>query len=143
MENRDNALNFFKQQYNCSQSVFAAYAGKYGINENDALKVAAAFGGGIGRTQDICGALTGAVMTIGCKYFDSKDPAGSKVLVYNKTKELLAKFKDKNNSIDCLNLTGVDLSTEKGQELFKTLNVHENKCNGYIEDVCRILDEMI
>jgi C_GCAxxG_C_C family probable redox protein len=143
MENTEKALSNFKSHYNCSQSVFAAYSEKFGIKESDAFKVAMGFGGGIGRTQDICGALTGAVMVIGCKYYDEKDIARSKDIVYAKTKELILKFKKINKSEDCLNLTGVDFSKEGGFEMFTTLNIHENKCNGYIKDVCNTLDEIL
>jgi C_GCAxxG_C_C family probable redox protein len=143
MNHTEKALNNFKSQYNCSQSVFSAYSEKFGIKENDAHKIAMGFGGGIGRTQDICGALTGAIMVLGCRYYNENDVPGSKEIIYAKTKELISKFKEIHKTIDCLELTGVDFSKEGGFELFKTLNIHENKCNGYIKDVCKILDELI
>lgn len=143
MENTDKALEFFKSPYNCAQSVFAAYSEKFGIEENDARKIAAGFGGGIGRTQDICGAVTGAIMVLGCKYFNENDISGSKTIVYEKTKELILKFKEIHKTADCFDLTGVDFNEEGGLELFKSLNIHEKKCNGYVSDACKILEEMI
>ncbi|MFA5403761.1 MAG: C-GCAxxG-C-C family protein [Ignavibacteria bacterium] len=143
MNNTEKALNFFKGSYSCSQSVFAAYSEKFGIKEKDALKIALGFGGGVGRTQDICGAVTGAIMVMGCRYSDENDIEGSKEIVYSKTKELITKFKKIHNNIDCLDLTGVDFSKEGGRELFKNLNIHENKCKGYIVNVCKILEELI
>jgi C_GCAxxG_C_C family probable redox protein len=142
MSNSEKALERFKSSYNCSQSVFAAYSEKFGIKEKDAFSVASGFGGGIGRTQDICGAVTGAIMVLGCRYFDEKNP-DSKLIVYEKVKTLIAKFKELHNTVDCLPLTGVDLSEEGGSELFKTLNIHENKCNGFVKDVCNILDTLL
>jgi C_GCAxxG_C_C family probable redox protein len=143
MNHTEKALNNFKNQYNCSQSVFSAYSEKFGIKENDAQKIAMGFGGGIGRTQDICGALTGAIMVLGCRHYNENDIARSKEIIYAKTKELISKFKEIHKTVDCLELIGVDFSKEGGFELFKALNIHENKCNGYIEDVCKILDEII
>jgi C_GCAxxG_C_C family probable redox protein len=143
MDKTEKALSYFKEQYNCSQSVFAAYSEKFGIKEIDAHKIAIGFGGGIGRTQDICGAVTGAIMVLGCKYFNENDIAGSKTIVYEKTKEFIAKFKEIHKTVNCLELTGVDINKEGGSGLFKTLNIHENKCNGYVKDACKILDEMI
>jgi C_GCAxxG_C_C family probable redox protein len=143
MDNKEKAINYFSKDFNCSQSVFAAYSEKFGIDEKDAQKIASGFGGGIGRTQDICGAVTGAIMVLGCRYHNGNDVAGSKTLVYEKTKKLISEFKELHNTVECLDLTGVDINKEGGMELFKTLNIHENKCNGYIKDVCKILDEMI
>ncbi len=143
MNNTEKAIKFFSTDFNCSQSVFAAYSEKFGIKEKDAQKIATGFGGGIGRTQDICGALSGAVMVLGCRYYDENNIAGSKVLVYEKTKELISRFKEIHKTVECRDLTGVDFNKEGGLELFKTLNIHENKCNGYIKDVCKILEELI
>lgn len=143
MNHKDKALNSFSGKFNCAQSVFSAYSGKFGIDEKDANKIAAGFGGGIGRTQNICGAVTGAVMVLGCRYFDENNIESSKLIVYEKVKELILKFKEINKSVDCLELTGVDINKEGGSELFKTLNIHENKCNGYVKDACIILDELI
>lgn len=143
MERAEKALKLMKENYNCSQTVFALYADKFGVDKKDAFKIAAGFGGGIGRTQDICGALSGAVMVIGCRYFNGKDPAASKDIVYKKTKEFIDKFKKKNKFIDCYDLTGVDFSKENWRDLFAKLNVHEEKCKRYVKDACEILDEMI
>jgi C_GCAxxG_C_C family probable redox protein len=143
MENSEKALGYLKEKYSCSQSVFAAYADKLGIETKGVFKVAAGFGGGIGRTQDICGALTGAIMVLGCKYFDENNPAGSKDFVYNKVKKFIEKFKERNKYVDCYDLTGVDFKREEWKSLFAKLNIHEEKCNKYVKDACEILDEMM
>ena len=143
MDNSEKALELFKSNFNCAQSVFSAYADKFGIDDKHAKLVSAGFGGGIARTQGICGALTGGIMAIGGKYFDEKDPDGSKVKVYEKSRELISKFKEINKYSDCLDLTGLNLSKEDGPLIFKALNIHEKKCTKYIKDVCKILDEML
>lgn len=143
MNETEKALEFFKNSYNCSQSVFAAYSEKFGIKEKDALRIAIGFGGGIGRTQNICGAVTGAVMVLGCRYFDENDIKGSKEIVYSKVNELILKFKEIHKTVSCLELTGVDMNKEEGMELYKTLNIHENKCNVYVKEACKILNEII
>lgn len=143
MDKKEKALELFGGSFNCSQSVFSAYSEKFNISEKDAKRISSGFGGGIGRTQSVCGALTGAVMLLGCRYFDENNIDESKKIVTNKTRELFEKFKGINNSVDCLNLTGVDFSKDGGHDLFLELNIHEKKCNGYIKDVCNILEELI
>ena len=50
-ERIEKAVDYFKQGYNCSQSVVAAFADLYGIDHNLAVRMAASFGGGIGRMR--------------------------------------------------------------------------------------------
>lgn len=57
MEERiQKAVGLFKQGFNCSQSVCAAFADLYGYTPEQALKMSASFGGGIGRMRQTCGA---------------------------------------------------------------------------------------
>ena len=50
------AVELFKSGYNCSQSVVAAFADMYGFTQEQSLRMAASFGGGIGRMRETCGA---------------------------------------------------------------------------------------
>ena len=55
---QDTAVEYFKQGYNCAQSVFLAYADRYGFDKDTALRVSSSFGGGMGRLREVCGAVT-------------------------------------------------------------------------------------
>ena len=68
MKDIERALECFDKNYNCSQSIFSTYAPRFGVNTEHSLKIASAFGGGIARMGNICGAVSGALMTIGLKY---------------------------------------------------------------------------
>ena len=60
------AVDLFKQGFNCSQAVFASCADLYGItDESLALRLAASFGGGMGRMRLVCGAASGMFMLAG------------------------------------------------------------------------------
>ena len=62
----EKAKDLFKQGFNCSQSVFAACADIYGIDDQElALRIAASFGGGIGRMRQTCGAACGMFILAG------------------------------------------------------------------------------
>jgi C_GCAxxG_C_C family probable redox protein len=143
MENLEKALIYFADQFNCSQSVFSAYSERFGISEDDAIRIATGFGAGFGREQEVCGAISGAVMVLGCKYFKENDVSGSKEIIYNKTNELLAKFKEVNNTIYCSDLTGIDFKKDVNREEFKKQNIQEKICKKCIVDVCKLLEEMI
>ena len=55
----EKAINYFKAGYNCAQSVVAAFKDDMGFDENLALEISVGFGGGMGRLQEKCGAVTG------------------------------------------------------------------------------------
>ena len=52
---QDKAEVFFREGYNCSQSVFLAFSDIYGLDEELALRIASSFGAGMGRMREVCG----------------------------------------------------------------------------------------
>ena len=63
----DKALQLQRDEtrhYNCAQTVLTAFAGKVGLDEETAYRVAAGFGAGM-KTGHVCGAITGGVMVLG------------------------------------------------------------------------------
>ena len=66
MEERiDRAVELFKSGYNCSQSVVTAFADLYDLTEEQALRISASFGAGIGRMRETCGAACGMFILAG------------------------------------------------------------------------------
>ena len=140
---KEKVMGLFHNDLNCAQSVFSVYGKDYGIDEKAAKSIAAGFGSGIGKTQQICGAISGAVMVLGAEYFDENNKAESKEKVYGKTRELIKSFEEKNKCSDCRNLIGIDISTEEGLLKACDMDVFNIKCRKYLSDVCDILDELI
>ena len=61
----DQAIACFDDGFSCSQAVFSVFAPQLGLDRVAALKVAGAFGGGMGRMGETCGAVPGALMVSG------------------------------------------------------------------------------
>ena len=57
--------------YNCAQSVLLPFAPDAGMSEEDALRMAANFGGGM-QMGGTCGAFTGGMMALGLWGVDEK-----------------------------------------------------------------------
>ena len=74
----EKAVEFFNNGYNCAQSVFCTYCEELGISKESAAKIAGGFGGGMGRLQEVCGAVTGAFMVLSLKYGSIKNDIVSK-----------------------------------------------------------------
>lgn len=104
----EKARELFKQGFNCSQSVVAAFADRYGYTPEQALRMSAAFGGGIGRMRMTCGAACGLFMLAGLEKgavegADSQSKADTYALV----QELAAEFRQRNGSLICAELLGL------------------------------------
>ncbi|WP_321331416.1 C-GCAxxG-C-C family protein [uncultured Bacteroides sp.] len=109
LENRiQRATKLFKSGYNCSQSVVAAFADMYGFTEEQALKMSASFGGGIGRMRETCGAACGMFILAGLEkgITEASDREG-KAANYALVQELAAEFKKRNGSLICAELLGL------------------------------------
>lgn len=109
MEDRiQRALELFKSGYNCSQSVVAAFADLYGFTEEQAFRMSASFGGGIGRMRETCGAACGLFLLAGLENgaTEGTDKEG-KAANYALVQELAAEFKKRNGSINCGELLGL------------------------------------
>lgn len=149
MENRiQNAIEYFMQGYGCSQSVLIAYADIYGLDENMAKRVAAGFGGGVGRMRMMCGAVSALVILAGldCGQTEGSDREG-KAYCYKVTQQLLARFKELNGSIICAELLKMNgcnavkdtnIPDERNAEYYK-----KRPCVKKVESAARVFAEYL
>lgn len=107
-ERIEKAVSLFKEGYNCSQSVVAAFADKYGFTREQALRMSASFGGGIGRMRETCGAACGMFLLAGLETgaVDGADREG-KAANYALVQELAEEFKHRNGALKCAELLGL------------------------------------
>ena len=139
MANRiDNAVEMFEEGFICSQAVFAAFADEHGLEKKLALKIANAFGGGIARNQEICGAVSGAIMLISLKHgkTESSDSV-SHERTYELVNRFISKFTEKNGSINCFYLLKCKLPEAREKGLFSSL------CRNYVRDAAEIVDGLL
>jgi len=108
MTRKEKAVSLFKEGYNCSQSVFAAYADKYGLDKEMALRLSASFGGGMGRMREVCGAVSGMLMVAGLETgaTEGKDVKGKKAN-YDMVQKMAGIYREANGSIVCKELLGL------------------------------------
>lgn len=135
------AVELFKSGYNCSQAVVAAFADLYGMSREDALRVSASFGGGIGRMRETCGAACGLFILAGLKFgtTDAKN-AEAKGENYRVVQELAAKFKEQNGFLRCRDLLGLyEDKKESHQPEERTQQYYERRpCAKIVEDAARL-----
>lgn len=145
MDRSDKALSYFDNKFNCSQSVLTAFTGESGLTEDESLRVACAFGGGIGRQQFTCGAVSGAAMVIGLKFGKGKnDEDEKKQFTYDKTVELFDAFTKQNGSTNCLKLlNNLDMRNVNELSLINEQNLFHTNCRKYVADAVKITEQII
>jgi len=144
MPKADRAVSSFKEGFNCSQSVLSTYSRLNGLNREVALKIAQAFGGGMARMGQTCGAVTGAFMVIGLKYGKVKaEDEEAKEKTYEIVREFVKRFKSLNGSIICKDLLGYDLDTPEGRKQVEEKQICETTCPKFVEDAVEILEKLL
>jgi len=137
------AMEKFMSGYNCAQAVLFAHCDELGLEKNAALKLACGFGAGMGRKQEVCGAVSGGVLVLGAIHGRGEsDGRAANENTYANTRALLERFKAMHGSCICRELLdGCDLLTAEGQQYFKQ-NGLINKCKECVTSVMQILEEL-
>ena len=142
------AVENFMSGYGCCQSVVAAFADLYGLDEVMAKRLAAGFGGGVGRMRMMCGAVSAIVMLVGldCGQTEGDDREG-KSACYKVVQELLAKSKEQNGSLICAEILGIKghdkapcsyVASPRTAEYYRT-----RPCAAKVESAARIFAEYL
>jgi C_GCAxxG_C_C family probable redox protein len=144
MEKTDKAIKYFKNKFNCSQSVFTVFGTEHGLSEDDSLRIGCAFGAGMGRQQFTCGAVTGALMALGLKYGKAfHDPEENKLETYARTREFFSEFIRIHGSASCrVLLDGLDINDADDYQKIIGQGLFEKKCEMYVTDAVRIVEKM-
>lgn len=142
------AVDNFMQGYGCCQSVVAAFTDLYNLDDTMAKRIAAGFGGGVGRMRMMCGAVSGIVILAGLDrgQIDGADRKG-KSMCYKVVQELLDEFKVQNGSVVCAELLGLK-GHEKAQSSYvaspRTAEYYKTRpCAAKVESAARIFAEYL
>ncbi|MBQ7181261.1 MAG: C_GCAxxG_C_C family protein [Bacteroidaceae bacterium] len=119
----ERGVAYFKQGYNCAQSVVLAFADAYGLPQALAARLSSSFGGGIGRMRETCGTACGMFMLAGLEVADAQDAVMGDVDAatfnpypdqevkrkdYEVVQRLAADFRAQAGSITCRELLGLN-----------------------------------
>jgi C_GCAxxG_C_C family probable redox protein len=115
------------------------------FDKQTALKLACGFGAGMGRKEEVCGAVTGGIIAIGIKYGRNEiNDTTSGEITYKKTRELMDNFKKKNGTFICRKLLNdCELTTEEGHEKFNELNLRNTVCLQCVKSAVEILETIL
>ena len=129
MNRREKAVENHKKGCNCAQAVACVFADRLGYSEDEKFRLTEAFGGGMGGTQGVCGAVSAMVFVAGgIKSYGLKQlPETNKKESYDSARKLMESFEAKVGTIMCAEIKNRCLRT----------------CDGCIEDAVQLLEEFI
>ncbi|MDE7348932.1 MAG: C-GCAxxG-C-C family protein [Clostridia bacterium] len=142
---KQKAYNLFKEGYNCCQSVVLAFEDILPLDRKQLLAVSCGFGGGFGRTRNLCGAVSAYAIVMGLYLSHSDDPKHAKADMYKVLQDMVAKFKARNGSDNCgellkevKNLTEGYMPQERDEEYYKM-----RPCIKFVLDSVEIIEEQL
>ncbi len=126
----ENAIDRFRSKNNCAQAVSYAVLKHFSFEENDATNYSnlmIGFGGGIGSTGHVCGALSGAILTLGVLGVKNRiNTDNLSKFSREKAQKIMTAFSSEFGSCNCINLTECDLLAEEGRKKFTDMAVRGN-----------------
>ena len=143
MELEVEARALFEQSFNCAQAVLAPFAERFGLPRETALKLGTPFGGGIGHTGQVCGAVSGAMMAIGLAQGTAIDDKPQKEACYALVQAFQTRFLARHSAVTCPGLLGLDISDPAELERARALGLFHTRCPAFVGDAVVITAELL
>ncbi|NIP44539.1 MAG: C_GCAxxG_C_C family protein [candidate division Zixibacteria bacterium] len=111
--------------------------------ENDLIpKIATCFGGGIGNSGSVCGAVIGAAMAIGIVRKQSTS-IEEWLATAEIAREFRRRFEEEMKTIYCRELTGLDLTKDLDSEKLMNSDIAMNVCFPAVAHAYRIVSDLL
>jgi C_GCAxxG_C_C family probable redox protein len=126
----NRAVEHLLAGYNCAQTTLLCCQEMLSQFNDEVLKAATGFGGGIGNLSDVCGGVSGGVMGISQKFGRiglSEKEAQQKEKTYLLSAEYLTRFREVQESVYCRDLLAVDISNQATRKEYWTPD-NRKKC---------------
>jgi C_GCAxxG_C_C family probable redox protein len=139
------ARELFTSGYNCSQSLFMAYADLFELEPRLAATLSAPLGGGMGRLREVCGAVSGMALVAGFA-IPAVDPTDrdAKAANYALVQHFAEAFRRENGAIVCRELLGLSVQKEEPTPAERTTEYYRKRpCVEYVASAARIVGEWL
>lgn len=143
-EREARAREYFTAGYNCAQAVVMAFSDIMSLDEVGAARIAAPFGGGMGRMREVCGAVSGMTMVAGA-ISPATDPKNmvERKNNYALVQHFAAMFREQNGDIVCRRLLSLEPREENAETAMPSQRTAEyykkRPCVEYVAAAARIV----
>jgi C_GCAxxG_C_C family probable redox protein len=147
-ERVERARNNFKAGYNCAQAVAMTFSDVINLPTEDVVRLAASFGGGMGRMREVCGAVSGMSL-VASAVSPAVDPKNmeARMANYALVQLFAERFRAENGDIVCRRLLGLDSATERAEGPMPSQRTEsyyrKRPCVEYVAAAARIVAEYI
>lgn len=145
-ERVERAQNYFKAGYNCAQAVVMAFDDVMQMCPEALARLAASFGGGMGRMREVCGTVSGMAFLAGA-ISPSADPSNleERKENYALVQKFADSFRQENGDIVCRRLLGLEPMAERAETAMPSERTAEyyrkRPCVEYVGSAARIVAE--
>jgi C_GCAxxG_C_C family probable redox protein len=145
-EREERARNYFVEGYNCAQAVVMAFDDIMAMDVVTLARLAAPFGGGMGRMREVCGTVSGMTMVAGA-IEPSVDPKNmsQRQANYALVQAFAERFRNENGDIVCRRLLGLEPIVERAETAMpseRTAEYYKKRpCVEYVACAARIVAE--
>ena len=137
------AKEFFSGKYNCSQSTMKAILVGMDMDFDQIMPLAAGLGAGVAHQGTVCGAVSGAIAALGVVESSLHiDALEQKEAAYSSGEEFVRRFKQKNDTILCNKLTGIEMSNLRARQEAMKEGIFSKVCPSFVSDAVRIALEI-
>jgi C_GCAxxG_C_C family probable redox protein len=144
MQRETEAVSLHGKGCNCAQAVLTVFSADLGLDQETAMRVATGFGGGMGKSGNTCGVVTGACMVLGLsRGMRRAEDAAAKESTYALVREFSRQFREKHATLVCRELLGVDIGTAEGLQAARERGLFTSRCNDLIRDAVVILENIL
>ena len=131
-ETVERAAGYAEKGFLCSESVALALRDALGVKCDCIPRVATGFAAGVGRTGNLCGALTGAILGLGLALGRDTPTAGDRPPHWY-ARRMAEVFEEAAGSLTCPGVLGLDIDDPEDYETYKERNTWATVCRGVIK----------
>jgi len=138
----NDVMNCFNEGFDCSQAILSVYGKDLGLDEETAMKISCGLAVGVARTGRTCGAAIGAYMVIGLMHGRCRvDDKEAKERTFELIQEFDQRFAERNGSLNCTELLGIDLGKDRSSGSAK--QQVKKICPKLVKDAAEILESLL
>jgi C_GCAxxG_C_C family probable redox protein len=140
----NRATEHMTKGYVCSESVLLGVCEELGIQVDDKIvpRIGRLFAGGIGRTGSVCGAVAGGVMALGL-LVEPGETMEEALRAMKVAEEFRRRFESEMGTIECRELTHLDLTTPEGMKAIMGPDMEQNVCLPAVAAAYRIVLDLL